>query len=224
MNKELANLVNNTSVDNLSKICKNNNIQLIHLSTDFVFDGSKILPYNESDTPNPINYYGLTKLLGENKMIGYNLTKSVIIRTSWLYSDCGNNFVSKIVEKINNHEDINVVDNQIGSPTNAIDLAILILNIIPKLNNENIEIYHFSNLGFCSRYDFSVKINEIIEGKSSINIENNLDSIAKRPKYSVLDSNKLMEKFDVKISRWQDSLSNHLYSMKTKITKCESQK
>ena len=213
-NQDQADLINHISVDNLANICSKKNIQLIHISTDFVFDGLKNSPYNEADIPNPINYYGLSKLKGEKKMMRYKLNKSVIIRTSWLYSHSNNNFVAKIMDKVNNQLDINVVDNQVGSPTNAIDLANLILNLIPKLNNNEVEIYHFSNLGFCTRYDFANKINKIINGKSSISSENVIYTRVKRPKYSVLDSNKLISEFDIKIKNWKNSLTNHLSKIK----------
>tara|TARA_Y100000588_G_C14271882_1_gene932678 strand:+ start:1628 stop:2515 length:888 start_codon:yes stop_codon:yes gene_type:complete len=215
--KELADLINNTSVDNLAKICNKNHIQLIHFSTDFVFDGMKNSPYNENDIPNPINYYGLTKLNGEKKMMSYNLDKSIIIRTSWLYSESKNNFVSKILNKINNYENINVVNDEIGSPTNAIDLSELILTIIPMLKNHKTEIFHFSNLGFCSRYDFSKEINKIVNGKSFINSGNILNTMAIRPKYSVLDSTKIINQFDIKIKRWEKSLLDHLSIVKNKL-------
>ena len=133
--RELADLINHVSVDNLAKICSEQNIQLIHISTDFVFDGLKSVPYTEMDNPNPINYYGLTKLNGEKKMMSYDLDKSIIIRTSWLYSEYKNNFVSKILDKINHSKNINVVNDEIGSPTNSIDLAELILSVIPMLKN-----------------------------------------------------------------------------------------
>jgi len=209
-NKELADLINHISVDNLANICSQKNIQLIHISTDFIFDGMKNYPYNENDIPNPINFYGLTKLNGEKKMMSYNLHKSIIIRTSWLYSDSNNNFVSKILDKINNHMDIKVVDNEVGSPTNSMDLAITILNIIPKLKNDTTELYHFSNIGSCSRNDLANEINRIVKGKSSIQSKNISNSNLKRPNYSVLNSNKIIQKFDLKIKDWKNSLSDHL--------------
>ena len=219
--RELADLINHVSVDNLSKICSKHNIQLIHISTDFIFDGSKDYPYNEMDTPNPINMYGLTKLNGEKKMMRHNLDKSIIIRTSWLYSESKNNFVSKILNKINNHNYINVVENEIGSPTNVKDLAKVILSIIPKLKNDKTEIFHFSNIGFCSRYDFATEINKIVNGKSSIKSESVSKSMVKRPKYSVLDSKKIINKYDIKINNWQNSLFNHLSIIKNKFSTYE---
>ncbi len=219
--RELADLINHVSVDNLAKICSEQNIQLIHISTDFIFDGLKDYPYNEMDIPNPINFYGLTKLNGELKMLSYNLDKSIIIRTSWLYSESKNNFVSRILDKINHQNYINVVENEIGSPTNVNDLAKVILSIIPKLKNDKTEIFHFSNIGFCSRYDFATEINKIVNGKSSIKSESVSESMVKRPKYSVLDSKKIISKYDIKIYDWKHSLSDHLSIIRNKFSTYE---
>ena len=222
INRENADLINHTSVDKIAKICSENSIQLIHISTDFIFDGGKGSPYTEMDNPNPINFYGLSKLNGEIKMMSYDLKKSIIIRTSWLYSDLNNNFVSKILDKINLENDINVVDNEYGSPTNAKDLAITVLNIIPRLKNDKTELYHFSNTGICSRYDLVNEINRIIKGKSSIKSIDISESKVKRPKYSVLDSNKIIKKFNLEIKDWKCSLSDHLISsVKNKLSSYE---
>ena len=220
--RENANLINHLSVDNLAKICYENDIQLIHISTDFVFDGLKEYPYTEIDNPNPTNYYGLTKLNGEKKIMSYDLNNSIIIRTSWLYSDLENNFIGKIVEKINNKDIISIVENEIGSPTNATDLAITILDIIPKLKNDKTELYHFSNTGICSRYDLANEINRIIKGKSSIQSISTSNSKVKRPKYSALDSHKIIEKFNLEIMDWKQSLMYHLTDIvKNKLSSYE---
>lgn len=208
--REFADLINHVSVDNLSKICSENNIQLIHISTDFVFDGFKESPYTEIDNPNPINFYGLTKLNGERKMMSYDLKKSIIIRTSWLYSKLENNFVSKILDKINLQHNINVVDNEFGSPTNVKDLATTILSIIPKIKSDKTEVYHFCNTGICSRYYLAIEINRIIKGKSLIQSTSISNSMVKRPKFSALDNGKIIKKFDLKIKDWKNSLSDHL--------------
>jgi dTDP-4-dehydrorhamnose reductase len=210
INRGSADLINHVSVDNLAKICYENNIQLIHISTDYVFDGLKDSPYTETDTPCPINYYGLTKLNGEKRIMSYDLKNSVIIRTSWLYSELENNFVSKILDKINLQHNINVVDNEFGSPTNANDLALTILSIIPKIKSDKTEVYHFCNTGICSRYDLANEINRIIKGKSLIQSASISDPKIKRPKYSVLDSNKIIKKFNLEIRDWRHSLKDHL--------------
>jgi dTDP-4-dehydrorhamnose reductase len=209
-NRELVDLINHVSVENLAKICSYNNIQLIHISTDFIFDGNKDFPYTEKDDPNPINFYGLSKLYGERKILKYDLKKSVIIRTSWLYSELKNNFVNKIIEKINLNDNINVVNNELGSPTYAIDLANMILEIIPKLENNQTEIYHFSNIGVCSRYEFAKKINSITLGESKINSINSLDSVVRRPEFSALDSSKAINEFGIHINTWEESLIEYL--------------
>jgi len=210
INREVSDKINHIALDNLSRICYENEIQLIHISTDFVFDGLKSVPYTELDNPNPINYYGLTKLNGERKMLNYDLNKSIIIRTSWLYSDLQNNFVSKILDKISFQENINVVDNEFGSPTNAKDLAITILTIIPNLKNNKTQVYHFSNTGMCSRYDLANEINKITEQGAIITPISNSDANAKRPKFSALDSTKIIRKFDLKIKNWKESLLDHI--------------
>ena len=123
------------------------------------------------------------------------------------------------MDKINHQNYINVVENEIGSPTNVKDLAKVILSIIPKLKNDKTEIFHFSNIGFCSRYDFATEINKIVNGKSSIKSESVSESKLKRPKYSVLDSNKIIQKFDLKIKDWKNSLSDYLTCiMKNKVS------
>ena len=209
-NRELSNLINNISVANLAKICSSQNIKLIHISTDYVFDGLKDCPYTEVDDPNPINYYGLTKLNGEKKMMSYDLKNSIIIRTSWLYSELENNFVSKILDKINLKHNIIVVDNEFGCPTNANDLAITILNILPKLKNNKTEVFHFSNNGICSRYDLAIEINRIIKGKLPVQSTSISDYKTKRPKFSALDSSKIIKKFNLEIKCWKESLTDHL--------------
>ena len=210
INRDMSDKINHIALDNLSKICYENEIQLIHISTDFVFDGLKSVPYTEIDNPNPINYYGLTKLNGEKKILNYDLNKSIIIRTSWLYSELQNNFVSKILDKINFQEDIKVVDNEFGSPTNAKDLAITILTIIPSLKNNKTQVYHFSNTGICSRYDFANEINKLTDEVAIITPISISNYNVKRPKFSALDSNKIIKKFDLKIKNWKESLLDHL--------------
>ena len=220
---KLADLVNYFSVKNLAKICFENNLQLIHISTDYVFDGKKNEPYIESDLPNPINKYGLSKFSAENSILDYNLRGSVIIRTSWVYSESSNNFVRKIIDKINLGNSFSVVDNEFGSPTNASDLAKAILDIIPNLKDESTQIYHFSNSGVCSRYDLAVEINRLLDGKSVISSSKSLNTITRRPKFSALDSNKIANKFQLDINDWKYSLENFFKELdKNKISFYES--
>ena len=180
------------------------------MSTDYVFDGLSIFPYNENNNTNPKNYYGKTKLAGENKILNQKLENSAIIRTSWLYSNLENNFVNKIIKKLNNQKKIYVVEDEIGSPTNAYDLSKVIMDIIPKLSNSNTEIYHFSNLGFCSRYQFANKINQLLNANCEIISDTNKFSKIKRPNFSALDSSKIIKNFKLKINPWEISLKNPL--------------
>lgn len=211
LNKEKANLINNLAVKNLAEKCITYNIKLIHISTDYIFDGKKNCPYKEFDHANPVNYYGQTKLKGENQILNLNLKNSIIIRTSWLYSFSENNFVSNIISNLKSKSSIKVVDDKFGSPTNSIDLACLILNIIPKLNFiESTKVYHFSNGGFCSRFQLAVKINSIIKSKCKIvPISSNEIKIA-RPNFSALDNTMIMKDYGISVINWEKRLENHL--------------
>ncbi len=209
---DVAALVNSTAVEMLADICYQKNIILIHVSTDYVFDGRNFQPYNESDTTNPLSVYGLTKLRGEQAMIlsGCN---GIIIRTSWLYSATGANFVKTIIKYASERESLNVVFDQIGSPTYANDLADAIIQILPEcINISGVNTYHFSNEGVSSWFDFAKQIVEI----SKINCEiipiksSQYPTKAQRPFYSVLDKSKIKTDFNIKIPYWQDSLKKCL--------------
>ncbi|MAD12600.1 MAG: dTDP-4-dehydrorhamnose reductase [Flavobacteriaceae bacterium] len=208
--KDYSNIVNNIAVGNIAKLCDKFNMQLIHISTDYVFDGESNLPYNENNKTNPKNHYGKTKLDGENKILNQKLENSAIIRTSWLYSNAENNFVNKIILKLSNQKKIFVVEDEIGSPTNAHDLSKVIMEIIPRLSNSNTEIYHFSNLGFCSRYHLANIIRELVKGDCKIIPTKDKLSSINRPKFSALDSSKIIEDFQLKINSWESSLKTHL--------------
>tara|TARA_B100002052_G_C15832567_1_gene576099 strand:+ start:429 stop:1307 length:879 start_codon:yes stop_codon:yes gene_type:complete len=211
LNKRKANLINNLAVKNLAEKCYKYKIKLIHISTDYIFDGKKKSPYKEFDDANPINYYGQTKLKGENQILNLNLKNSIIIRTSWLYSFSENNFVSNIISNLKTKDSIKVVDDKFGSPTNAIDLACLILNIIPKLNFiESTKIFHFSNSGFCSRFQLAVKINSIIKSKCKIIPITSIELKTKRPNFSALDSTMIEKDYGISILNWEKRLENHL--------------
>ena len=199
-----ANLINSISVKNLAKICLRESIKLIHISTDFVFDGKKSSPYLETDFPNPISVYGRSKLMGEKNIIKHNLKNSIIIRTSWLYSPFSDNFVNKIKSKIENADNFNVVSDQIGSPTCVFDLAKALLLIIPKLKFNRTEIFHFSSTGYCSRHELASKINILINGKSKINPTLSQNKI--RPKFSALSSQKFIDYFDIYLDSWDKML------------------
>jgi len=213
--------VNVKGVENLAKICKKYDIKLIHISTDYVFDGEKNEPYKVDDATNPINNYGLTKWLGEQAIrdIGCD---ALIIRTSWLYSLYGNNFVKKMIELFNKNETVKVVSDQFGSPTNAMDLADFILTVLSDGNVKN-ETVQFSNIGEISWYDFAKKIYEYAIGfgnsfKCNQIVPCNTDefkTIAKRPYYSVMDKSKIKELFNYDIPNWENSLRTCLLYMNT---------
>lgn len=209
-----ANEINHNAVANLAKICKNYNIKLIHISTDYIFDGNQIQPYKESDTPNPQSVYGQTKLDGEIAMKRINPANSIIIRTAWVYSRFGNNFVKTMLSLAKTKEYIDVVNDQIGSPTNACDLACAILNISKKIKNKNVEIYHYSNEGECSWFEFAKAIFDILEIPMKINpvSSKNFITQAIRPSYSKLCKNKFKTVFKVKINPWKISLEHLLSS------------
>jgi dTDP-4-dehydrorhamnose reductase len=208
-----AHLINVIGAKNLAEICQKNQTILLHISTDFVFDGSKTVPYTEEDLTNPTGVYGQTKLDGEHA-IQETVDNYYIIRTSWVYSPFGNNFMKTMLRLASERDMLSVVNDQIGTPTNAVDLAVALLKIIQTNNQQptanNFGIYNFSNEGECSWYDFAKKIFEVN------NITINLQSIptsefptpAKRPKYSVLDKNKIKSVFGLEIKNWQESLKS----------------
>ncbi len=210
--QEIANKINNTAVNYLAYLSLIYNIKLIHISTDYVFDGKNNKPYSEDDIVSPISIYGQTKLDGENKMLSYNLQKSIIIRTSWLYSSFGNNFVKTMLSFEKKQKSLGVVYDQIGTPTYARDLAKVILDIIPQINDKSTQIYHYSNGGVISRYDFAKAIFEI----SNVDVKvypietKNYLTKAIRPQYSVLNKFKIEEKFDITVPYWKDSLKRCL--------------
>ena len=162
------------------------------------------------DNPNPLNYYGLTKLLAERKILDLGLNNSAIIRTSWLYSKSKNNFISKIIDSILDKKLCKVVDDEFGSPTNSEDLARAIYKIIPKLKNNKTQIYNFSNLGVCSRYELACEIGSFFGKKHLIYPVVSKKKVVKRPKYSALDPSKISDEYNIKIDLWRDSLQKHL--------------
>jgi len=158
---EVADKINHLAVKAMAEIAKKYDCKLIHISTDYVFDGTSYKPYVEKDIPNPQSVYGQTKLDGELAMQKLNLKNAIIIRTSWVYSNFGNNFVKTMLRLGNERETLNVIQDQIGTPTNAADLAKVILEILPKIENKEVEMFHYSNEGVCSWYDFAETIFEI---------------------------------------------------------------
>jgi len=205
---EIANEINHLAVDNFARIAEESNIKLIHISTDYVFDGTAHKPYTETDMPNPQSVYGKTKLAGETVMLTINPLNSVIIRTSWVYSNYGNNFVKTMLRLGKERDQLNVVADQIGTPTYAGDLAQAILEILPKIFNEKVEIFHFSNEGVCSWYDFAKAIFELEGLSTKVNpIETwQYPTSAQRPFYSVLNKTSIKERYQFEIPYWKESL------------------
>jgi dTDP-4-dehydrorhamnose reductase len=204
----VANEINHLAIENFASIAKAKGIKLIHISTDYVFDGNSYKPYTESDIPNPQSVYGKTKLDGERAMQKINPANSVIIRTSWVYSRYGNNFVKTMLRLGKERDELNVVADQIGTPTYAGDLAQAILTILPKIENTTIELFHYSNEGVCSWYDFAKAIFELEGLSTKVNpIETwQYPTPAVRPFYAVLNKSKIKETYDLDIPYWKVSL------------------
>ena len=220
---EKAHLINVVGAKNLAEVSKKHNTILFHISTDFVFDGNASKPYTENDIPNPTGVYGQTKLDGE-KAIQATFKNYFIIRTSWVYSKFGNNFMKTMLRLASERDSLSVVNDQIGTPTNAVDLADVIIKIIchterSRSASTNIQhstfnygIYNFSNEGQCSWYDLAQKIFEI----NKINIDlksiptSSFPTPAKRPVFSVLDKTKIKTIFGIEIKNWEVSLKKTL--------------
>jgi len=208
--KELAELINVIGPKNLAQT----GVPLVHVSTDYVFDGTNYKPYTEDDIPNPQTVYGVTKLAGE-QAVSDNANTAIIIRTSWLYSTFGNNFV-KTMRKLGAERDsLNVIFDQIGTPTYAADLAKAIVDILPQIKSGMKGIYHFSNEGVCSWYDFALAI----MAQSDLNCKvlpiesKDYPTPAKRPHYSVLNKAKIKRDFGIEINNWAVSLAECVEKM-----------
>ncbi|MFY7840323.1 MAG: dTDP-4-dehydrorhamnose reductase [Lacibacter sp.] len=204
--QELAMLVNGEAVGNLAAVCKKYNTKFIHISTDYVFDGESEMPYKEDDATGPINTYGRSKLLGEQLCMKED-EDAIIIRTAWVYSSFGHNFVKTMVRLMNERNELNVVADQIGSPTYAADLAKAILDIISSGKWES-GVYHYSNEGKISWYEFAQAIKEITGSKAIVHpIETaQYPTPAKRPHFSLLNKEKIKTVFHVQAPHWKDSL------------------
>ncbi len=217
--KDLAFQVNAEAVGVLAAICKENNCHFIHISTDYVFDGTANVPYKEDSPTNPQSVYGASKLEGEKQALQFN-PSSFIIRTSWVYSEYGKNFVRTMVKLMKEKEEINVVNDQLGSPTYAADLAEAILQIIVTLPTHHSPltthgIYHYSNEGIISWYDFALAINELTGSDCKINpiSTSQYPTPAKRPAYSVLDKTKIQKAFGIQLKDWKESLARSLENL-----------
>lgn len=210
--EDVALLINAQAPANLAKIAKKHNAKFIHISTDYVFDGNNHQPYTEDDAVCPQSAYGRTKLEGERLAFSEN-DGTIIIRTAWLYSSFGNNFVKTMMKFGAEKDSLNVVFDQIGTPTYAADLAKVILTIIEKIEKKEKKfiagIYHFTNEGVCSWFDFTKEIHAIANISCKVlPIETkDFPSPAKRPFYSVLNKRKIKETYDIEIPYWKESLA-----------------
>ena len=205
---EKAFLVNADGAENLAEACAENNAQFIHVSTDYVFDGENNLAYTEEDFTNPLGVYGASKLAGDELALEVNPC-SVILRTSWVYSEFGKNFVKTMLNLFATKEELNIVADQFGQPTNANDLAEAIMKII-KSEKITPGIFNFSNLGRISWFDFAEKIAELSDAKIKLNaIETSqYPTPAKRPKNSVLDLGKISKTYAIQLKPWEESLED----------------
>ena len=196
---------NDLSIATLADLCTQSGAKLVHISTDYVFDGSSPVAYKEADAPNPKSVYGVTKLAGETACLK-NCPESIIIRTAWVYSEFGNNFVKTMLRLMTERDTLNVVNDQVGSPTYAADLAQVILTILDSSKWES-GIYHYSNAGEISWFDFAQDIKEIAQKTCEISgiPASSYPTPAERPAYSLLDKSKIkavygIEAIDYKVS------------------------
>ncbi len=219
--KTLCMLLNADGVKNIAISAKEHNIPVIHISTDYVFDGNSFKPYTETDYAVPNSYYGQTKLLGE-KFLSEEQPNYMIFRTSWLYSEFGNNFVKTMIRLGKEREILRVVADQVGTPTYAIDLAEGILNIISKIEKKTVKftpgIYHFSNEGVCSWYDFTINIHQLmgIDCKIQPIGTKEYPTAAPRPYNSVLNKAKIKTTYKIEIPYWRFSLEKCLRKLATR--------
>ena len=207
LDPEKAYLINGLGARNIAIACEEIKCPIIYISTDYVFDGTKKEPYNEWDIPNPINKYGLSKLIGE-QFVASLTNRFYIVRTSWLYGKNGNNFVSTMIKLFSEKDEIGVVDDQTGSPTFTYDLAAKLKEIIGK----GFGIYHITNTSQCSWYEFAVEIAKLKESKIIINPVATEKFIrpAKRPSFSVLDNTMLRLENLQEVRPWKDALKDYL--------------
>ena len=206
-NPLMARQVNELGVANLAR----SSAKIIHISTDYVFDGRKSFPYLESDPPDPLNVYGKTKFDGERALFKY-AESAIVIRAGWLYSTYGNNFVKTIMRLAANSGTLRIISDQIGTPTSALDLARLIKFLIPVLDDGVCGIYHFSNEGVASWYDFARKICKLSGLNCNIVPIESKDypQKAKRPSFSVLNKSKIKSDFNISILHWEEALEQCL--------------
>ncbi|QMI82678.1 dTDP-4-dehydrorhamnose reductase [Flavobacterium sp. xlx-214] len=204
--QQLCDAINHLAVKTIGDWAAKNKVKVVHISTDYVFDGNSETPLKETDTPDPINVYGLTKLKGEEALQTSGAVY-VIIRTAWVYSTYGANFVKTMMRLMNEREELGVVADQIGTPTYARDLAQAIMDVISAQNFVQ-GIYHYSNEGKISWYDFAVAIKEINGYTTKMNAiaSDAFPTPAKRPNFSLLDKTKIKDTYSVQVPNWRTSL------------------
>ena len=213
---ELANYINHLAINKIAEISNRQEIKLIHISTDYIFDGISEKAYLESDDPSPLNIYGKSKLAGEVAVCAAMKKNAIIIRTSWLYSEHSNNFVDTILRKAQKFDELNVISDQFSSPTNASDLAKVIIQIINHKKfrdyDQLTQIYHYSSYGVCSWFEFAREILELANIDCQVNPIETKDYLtaARRPKYSLLNTDKIVKSFDLEIPFWKDSLKAYI--------------
>ena len=215
--KELANEINGTSVGNLAKICREWNTKMIHVSTDYVFNGELSEPLKESDPVDPVNAYGASKLLGE-QLAMVNNPEVMIIRTAWVYSSYGKNFVKTMMHLMRERDSIRVVNDQWGSPTYAADLARTIMQIIDSAKWIP-GIYHYSNEGRISWFEFAEEIRKETGASCVVHPipTSEFPTPARRPKFSVLDKSKLQSAYALQPKDWKSSLKECLEKIKSSV-------
>jgi len=205
-------LINAEGAYSLAKACKKHNVVLLHISTDYVFDGMAKTPYQEQDPTNPLNVYGASKLKGEQHIVD-TWKKHFIIRTSWLYSQYGQNFLNSMLQFAKQKKVLTITTQQKGTPTNANDLAQVLVTII-KTGNARYGVYHFSNQGEATWYDFAKAIFKATGEIDTVNLAKteHYATFAKRPSYSVLNCNKLKDTLGITYRNWEDSLKQIINS------------
>jgi dTDP-4-dehydrorhamnose reductase len=216
--KERAYLINETGAKNLAEAAARSGCKFIHISTDFIFDGTHSIPISEDAKPNPLSIYGASKLAGEIAAMHAN-SDSIIFRTSWVYSSFGSNFVKTIMRLCSEREKVSVIYDQIGTPTYARDLAQFILNGLDTIVDKKVSgIYNYSNEGVASWYDFAIAIRDMADLKALISpIETSqYPTPAARPKYSILNKKKVKDTFNIEIPYWRDSLLRCIRLITTK--------
>jgi dTDP-4-dehydrorhamnose reductase len=212
---ENADRINHLAVKALAEIAKANGLKLLHISTDYVFDGTHYRPYVEDDEVKPASVYGETKCDGEEAMLNVNPANSIIVRTSWVYSSYGANFVKTMLRLGKERDELGVIFDQVGTPTYAKDLARTLLDIISRLENDNVEVYHYSNEGVASWYDFAREIMEMAGIECRVNPIETVayPTPAKRPHYSLMNKGKIKTAFGLEIPYWKESLKDCLKTL-----------